>query len=108
MARDGAIYVCQTCGAVHAKWAGQCNACQGWNTLVEETQSRAPGTLKPAKTRGLNFEDLRSDNPEPPRLTTGVAEFDRVCGGGVIASIWWWWIPSRPCGPTPTRLGQGR
>ena len=84
MARDGAIYVCQTCGAVHAKWAGQCNACQGWNTLVEETQSRAPGTLKPAKTRGLNFEDLRSDNPEPPRLTTGVAEFDRVCGGGVV------------------------
>jgi DNA repair protein RadA/Sms len=84
MARDGAIYVCQSCGAVHAKWAGQCNACQGWNTLVEETQSRAPGTLKPAKTRGLAFEDLRSDNPEPPRLTTGVAEFDRVCGGGVV------------------------
>jgi DNA repair protein RadA/Sms len=84
MARDGAIYVCQSCGAVHAKWSGQCNACQAWNTLVEETQSRAPGTLKPAKTRGLAFEDLRSDNPEPPRLTTGVAEFDRVCGGGVV------------------------
>lgn len=84
MARDGAIYVCQSCGAVHAKWSGQCGACQAWNTLVEETQSRAPGTLKPSKTRGLAFEDLRSDNPEPPRLTTGVAEFDRVCGGGVV------------------------
>lgn len=84
MARDGAIYVCQSCGAVHAKWSGQCNACQAWNTLVEETQSRAPGTLKPSKARGLAFEDLQSDNPEPPRLTTGVAEFDRVCGGGVV------------------------
>jgi len=84
MARDGAIYVCQSCGAVHAKWAGQCSACQGWNTLVEETLSRPPGALKPARTRGLAFEDLRSDNPEPPRLITGVAEFDRVCGGGVV------------------------
>lgn len=84
MARDGAIYVCQSCGAVHAKWAGQCGACQGWNTLVEETQSRPPGALKPSRARGLAFEDLRSDNPEPPRLTTGVAEFDRVCGGGVV------------------------
>jgi len=84
MARDGAIYVCQSCGAVHHKWSGQCSACQGWNTLVEETQSRPPGTLKPSRARGLAFEDLRSDNPEPPRLTTGVAEFDRVCGGGVV------------------------
>ena len=84
MARDGAIYICQTCGAVHAKWAGQCNACQGWNTLVEEVQSRAPGTLKPARGRGIAFEDLRSDTPEPPRLITGVGEFDRVCGGGVV------------------------
>ena len=84
MARDGAIYVCQACGAVHAKWAGQCGACQAWNTLVEETQSRPPGALKPSKGRGLGFEDLRSETPEPPRLMTGVAEFDRVCGGGVV------------------------
>ncbi|HRH19239.1 MAG TPA: DNA repair protein RadA [Brevundimonas sp.] len=84
MARDGAIYVCQSCGAVHPKWSGQCGACQAWNTLVEETQSRPPGTLKPSRARGLAFEDLRSDNPEPPRLATGVTEFDRVCGGGVV------------------------
>ncbi|WP_296815660.1 DNA repair protein RadA [Brevundimonas sp.] len=84
MARDGAIYVCQACGAVHAKWAGQCGACQAWNTLVEETQARPPGALKPSRGRGLGFEDLRSETPEPPRLMTGVAEFDRVCGGGVV------------------------
>lgn len=84
MARDGAIYVCQSCGAVHAKWSGQCSACQGWNTLVEESQSRPPGALKPSRGRGMAFEDLRSDTPEPPRLITGVGEFDRVCGGGVV------------------------
>ena len=87
MAKDSAIYVCQSCGAVHGKWAGQCAACGQWNTIVEETRSAPPGALKPAATsrsRGLSFETLQSENPEPPRLVTGVAEFDRVCGGGVV------------------------
>jgi DNA repair protein RadA/Sms len=87
MARDGAAYVCQSCGAVHAKWSGQCPACAAWNTLVEEAVSRQPGTLAPAKTRaasGLTFEGLDCETPTPPRIATGVAEFDRVCGGGVV------------------------
>ena len=87
MAKDGAIYVCQSCGAVHGKWSGQCGACGQWNTIVEESRSAPPGALKPAATsrsRGLAFESLESENPEPPRLVTGVAEFDRVCGGGVV------------------------
>lgn len=87
MARDGAIYVCQSCGAVHGKWAGQCNACGNWNTIVEEGRSAPPGALKPAATaraRGLQFESLLSETAEPPRIITGVTEFDRVCGGGVV------------------------
>jgi DNA repair protein RadA/Sms len=89
MARDGAIYVCQSCGSVQAKWAGQCPACMSWNTMVEEVQSsRPPGALSPAKSgkarAGLNFETLDVETPPPPRIITGVAEFDRVCGGGVV------------------------
>ncbi|MFN4296259.1 MAG: DNA repair protein RadA [Brevundimonas sp.] len=87
MARDGAIYVCQSCGAVHGKWSGQCGACGQWNCIVEESQSAPPGALKPASTargRGVVFETLQSDTPEPPRIITGVGEFDRVCGGGVV------------------------
>ncbi len=87
MARDGALHVCQSCGAVHAKWAGQCSGCGAWNTLVEEGRSGPPGSLKPAgvsRSRALAFEDLKSDTPEPPRIVTGVTEFDRVCGGGVV------------------------
>ena len=87
MARDGAQYVCQSCGAVHAKWAGQCSACLAWNTLVEEVTSRAPGSLAPTratKSRGLAFEGLEALSPPPPRIATGIAEFDRVCGGGVV------------------------
>jgi len=86
MARDGAAYICQTCGAVHSKWAGQCNACNAWNSLVEERSSAPPGALAPSKatkTRGLNFETLQSEDAALPRIVTGISEFDRVCGGGV-------------------------
>lgn len=87
MARDGAAYVCQSCGSVQTKWAGQCPACGAWNTLVEEITSRPPGALAPARAsrgRGLNFEGLQDATPAPPRIITGVDEFDRVCGGGVV------------------------
>ncbi|HUO22742.1 MAG TPA: DNA repair protein RadA [Caulobacteraceae bacterium] len=86
MAKDGAAYICQSCGAVHAKWAGQCGACGAWNSLAEESQARPPGALapsRPSKARGLNFETLKAEHAQPPRIVTGVAEFDRVCGGGV-------------------------
>src|SRR5271167_2017539 len=87
MARDGAVYICQTCGAVAAKWSGQCAACNAWNSLVEEVQSRPPGALAPArgaKRTGLLFEGLESASAPAARLTCGLAEFDRVCGGGVV------------------------
>jgi DNA repair protein RadA/Sms len=87
MARDGAVYVCQSCGASHTKWAGQCSACGAWNSLVEEVTSRPPGALAPtraSKTRGLAFETLETESATPLRIVTGVDEFDRVCGGGVV------------------------
>ena len=87
MARDGAVYACQSCGAVHSKWSGQCSACGAWNTLVEEVASRPPGAMAPArgaKGRGLIFEGLESEGRSPARIITGVSEFDRVCGGGVV------------------------
>ena len=56
---------------------------------MEENRSAPPGAMKPATSaaargRGVQFETLQSDTPEPPRIITGVAEFDRVCGGGVV------------------------
>ena len=89
MPREGAIYVCQACGAIHTKWGGQCSACGAWNTLVEEVQaSRPPGALTAAKAgrarAGLAFETLDVETPPPERIITGIEEFDRVCGGGVV------------------------
>jgi DNA repair protein RadA/Sms len=86
MARDNLTYICQSCGAAHGKWAGQCLACGAWNTLAEESRQRPPGALAPSRstTKGLVFESLESLTPPPARIATGVVEFDRVCGGGVV------------------------
>jgi DNA repair protein RadA/Sms len=90
MARDSAIYVCQSCGNVHNKWAGQCSGCGQWNTLVQEAFSAPPGGLKPetagkiSRLNKLQFETLESEDAIPVRMVTGIEEFDRVCGGGVV------------------------
>ena len=75
-------FVCQSCGAAAARWAGRCEACGGWNTLVEE------GAAAPAraarKGRLFVIEPLKGQTLEAPRLSSGVAEFDRVTGGGLV------------------------
>ena len=86
MARSGATFVCQSCGTVHNKWAGRCDACGGWNTLVEEAAPPPIGSGAKRTGRGRCFalEDLKTTDQAPPRRVTGVAEFDRVCGGGLV------------------------
>jgi len=91
MPRSDTVYVCQSCGAVHAKWAGRCDACGSWNTLAEETSTSAPlgGGAKAAPARSsrrskLELVDLGSDTEDPQRFETGIAELDRVAGGGLV------------------------
>ncbi|MGE3302144.1 MAG: DNA repair protein RadA [Hyphomonadaceae bacterium] len=88
MAKAETIYICQSCGALHPKWAGKCEACGAWNTLAEEANRAAPGAMKPAarSKSGLDFVDLAGATAPPPRFLSGVAEFDRVCGGGIAAA----------------------
>jgi DNA repair protein RadA/Sms len=73
---------------VHAKWGGKCEGCGAWNSLVEEAGQEAPprglgGKL--GKTRSVDFVALRGTMEPPPRRISGIAEFDRACGGGLVA-----------------------
>jgi DNA repair protein RadA/Sms len=82
-------YVCQSCGAVAARWGGRCDACGEWNSIVEETaRESAPGGLgKPStsrKSRKIEYVGLEGATVREPRRQSGVAEFDRVCGGGLV------------------------
>ncbi len=77
-------YVCQSCGAVHSKWAGRCDACGEWNTIVEESVTVTPKGMKPGKTKGLEIASLADTVAPHARETTGIAELDRVLGGGLV------------------------
>ena len=86
MARAASTFVCQSCGAIHPKWSGKCDACGGWNTLVEEGAAAPLGTgaAKRAKGRRFALEELKTEDSAQPRRLTGIAEFDRVSGGGIV------------------------
>ncbi|HEY1710512.1 MAG TPA: DNA repair protein RadA [Rhizomicrobium sp.] len=86
MAKSSSTFVCQACGAVHSKWSGRCDSCGGWNSITEEGAMAPMGTAagKRAKGRVFPLEDLKTEDLPPPRRVTGVNEFDRVTGGGIV------------------------
>ena len=89
MAKASKAYVCQSCGAVTARWTGKCPSCGEWNSIIEEattttTSSPALVAIKGGKGRLASFETLNAETPDAPRLKTGIAELDRVLGGGMV------------------------
>lgn len=87
MAKIQKSYTCQSCGAVTSKWGGKCESCNEWNTIVEETpQESAPKGLGSSKKgRALDLVSLKGEsNQNIPRHVSGIAEFDRVTGGGMV------------------------
>lgn len=88
MAAPRARFVCQACAAVTPKWAGRCEACGGWNTIVEEVSEARPPAAKGAPSlaggRRIDFVPLKGSTEGPPRAAIGIAELDRVLGGGLV------------------------
>jgi DNA repair protein RadA/Sms len=86
MARRTLSFVCQNCGAAFGRWQGKCEACGEWNTLVEEGSTAATPMRGRSARKGRLFalEPLAGEAHESPRLPCGVAEFDRVTGGGFV------------------------
>jgi DNA repair protein RadA/Sms len=91
-AKVRSAFVCSECGGDHAKWQGQCDACGAWNTLAEIVLEPAT-TSKPAARRDgwagkvdapkvTALKDVR--HSEDARVSTGIGEFDRVLGGGLV------------------------
>src|SRR5579884_1950501 len=82
MAARAQKFVCQNCGAACARWTGKCEACGEWNTLVEEGAEGPRRSMR--KGRPFIIEALKGDSREAPRLPSGITEFDRVTGGGLV------------------------
>ncbi|HMT13534.1 MAG TPA: DNA repair protein RadA [Aestuariivirga sp.] len=80
-------FVCQSCGAVTPKWSGHCDACDSWNTILEERGAAPAAGARGAslpKGRPSRLVGLTGTEPAPPRIETGMAELDRVAGGGFV------------------------
>ncbi len=86
MAKSTLAFICQNCGAVYGRWQGKCDSCGEWNTIAEEntaTERAMPGrSLR--KGRVFALEPLAGAAHEAPRLPSGLAELDRVTGGGFV------------------------
>jgi len=79
------LYICQQCGYQSVKWAGRCPSCSLWNAMVEEVVESSPssgaaslGTVTPTLLADVSLDDA-------VRIPTGIREFDRVLGGGLVA-----------------------
>jgi DNA repair protein RadA/Sms len=88
--RPAIVFVCQECGAQAPKWLGRCEECGAWNSFVEERPAPAAAGAGAAASRymaaGAGSAQLYADVAleQHPRLSTGIDEFDRVLGGGVV------------------------
>ena len=88
MAKAKTTFFCQNCGTQHAKWMGQCNACNEWNTIVEEVvQKEVAREWKQSNTaktvsKPLKIEEIQLNTEE--RIPTKNNELDTVLGGGLV------------------------
>jgi DNA repair protein RadA/Sms len=89
MAKARIQFICQNCGAVHTRWAGKCDGCGEWNTLVEEGTNSGIGSgpgsmLSKRKGRAVALTSLSGEIEDAPRIISGISELDRVTGGGFV------------------------
>src|SRR6195256_1397427 len=87
MKKTETIFACQNCGHQSRKWLGKCPECGEWNSLVEE---RARSERKAASRSGFKLRDVAAvayteiESQDEVRVSSGVTEFDRVLGGGIV------------------------
>lgn len=85
MAKAKTVYSCTECGGQSSKWQGQCPSCMAWNTLVESIAEISSASRFAPLAASSTIQKLKEvEAAETPRQTTGIAEFDRVLGGGLV------------------------
>jgi DNA repair protein RadA/Sms len=85
MSKRTLSFICQSCGAAYNRWQGKCEACGEWNALAEEGSERPTGPgRRPGRRRLFELQPLTGEAHEAPRLASGIAELDRVTGGGFV------------------------
>lgn len=85
MAKVTPIFICQNCGATHRKWVGRCDKCGEWNSVKAFSSPQSvPNGLDGRKGNRIEFQSLEETVSEKPRWESGLSEFDRSSGGGLV------------------------
>ena len=85
MTKNKTIFVCQECGSSQSKWSGQCDKCGTWNSLLEEALPNRGSSDNIHHGKIIELVNLNTDNGKSEKFSTGIDEFNRVCGGGLVA-----------------------
>ena len=80
--KDKVAFQCQSCGYIATKWLGKCPQCQGWNCFLEEKIERRSARRSESVAKPLKLDSVEFSYVE--RTQTGIKEFDRVLGGGIV------------------------
>ena len=86
MAKAHARYSCQSCGARYTKWAGRCENCGEWNSLVEQAPQplATPGRSSQGKVLQAGVMSQLGADEQASRISTGLRDLDLVLGGGIV------------------------
>ncbi len=92
MSKTKTQFVCQSCGYISPRWIGKCAECGTWNSFVEENTAASTGSAKALGARGFDSNGMAAHpirlseitTEQEGRITTGIAEFDRALGGGIM------------------------
>jgi DNA repair protein RadA/Sms len=84
VAKAKTAFVCAECGGQTTQWQGRCPHCQGWNTLLETVAEKATTRFAPVAAPSVVRPLAEVETRDEPRIATGVAELDRVLGGGLV------------------------
>ena len=84
MSKLRTLYVCNSCGGQTLKWQGQCPHCREWNTLIETVQEKNVLRFSPDSVQKQVLSLSEVETEDMPRFLTGMGEFDRVLGGGLV------------------------
>lgn len=85
MVRAKQVYVCTSCGQVYSKWQGRCDSCKEWNTIEEQVlETTKKVNTRSVKTNAISKRLVDVTGSSSERIITGIGEFNRVMGGGIV------------------------
>ncbi|MEK7127676.1 MAG: AAA family ATPase, partial [Patescibacteria group bacterium] len=86
MSKQSSVFICQQCGYQSPSFLGKCPNCDSWNSLVEEIKNNGRGGNIPARTiKSIKLSEINAAQTQ--RVSTGIAELDRVLGGGLVPGM---------------------